>query len=240
MHPAPHQSADAPTSDELLVEHYPLARTIAARMLKRMPPGTDLDELVSIAVVGLMDACSRFDPSRGVAFRTFAKHRMHGAILDAMRSEDWIPRSVRDRVKAVERTSETLRNELGRDATTGEVADRLGVDADAVRAARSTDLRQMASLDAPFDEDGGRLLDCLPGAAEGADVLVEEQELRQHLYEALAKLPAREQVAIERFYLSGVPLKEIGTELGVSDSRVCQLCSQGVKRLRRILAPVVR
>jgi RNA polymerase sigma factor for flagellar operon FliA len=227
-------------SAALLAEHYPLARTVARRMHQRLPPGIDLDELVSVAVIGLMEACSRFDPSRGVAFRTFAKSRMHGAIIDALRSGDWVPRSVRRRLGMVDSASARLRDELGREPTTHEVAARLEIGVERVRAARDADTRPMVSLDAPADDDdGGALLDHVAADDERADAALERRQVQALAIAALADLPPRERTALELFYLQGVPLKQIGASLGVTESRACQLCRQGARRVRSALEPVV-
>ncbi len=235
MHAAIDPNREA--SAALIAEHYPLARSIASRMHRKLPPGIDLDELVSIALIGLLEACSRFDPSRGIQFRTFAKHRMHGAILDSLRSADWIPRSVRERAGTVQRASERLRNELGREPTTDEVAKSLDVPVEVVREARQADTRPVLSLDAPAEEDGGSLIDFVMAEGQDAGDVLEEREMRRALLAAVVELPERERIAVEGFYLRGEPLKGIGKKLGVSESRACQLCRQGTMRLRKILKP---
>lgn len=228
-----------PTS-ALVAEHYPLARAIAQRMHRRLPPGVDLDDLVSVAVIGLMEACGRFDPSRGVSFRTFAKHRMHGAIVDSLRSSDWVPRSVRRKVGMVESMTARLRDELGREPSSEEVAARLDVSVDKIRAARDADTSHVLSLDAPCDDEGGTpLIDQVAAPDQGADTDIEHHEVRMLALAAVADLPPRERTALELFYLGGVPLKKVGASLGVSESRACQLCSQGARRVRTALASVV-
>lgn len=223
----------------LLTEHYPLARSIAKRTHARLPKGVDLDDLTSVAVMGLMEAADRFDPSRGVCFKSFAKHRIQGAIIDTLRANDWVPRSVRRRVDAVESTCARMREELGRNPTALEVAERLEIDVEQVEAALDADTRPLLSLDVPMDEDGDTFLgDAIP-ADDRPDQRYEEAQIRAATIAALGSLPEREQQAITMFYFRELPLKEVGAMLGVSESRACQLCSQGTKRLREALRAMV-
>lgn len=227
------------TSTALLAEHYPLARAIARRTHARLPKGVDLDDLVSVAVIGLMEAVARFDPRRGVSFKSFAKHRIQGAILDALRANDWVPRSVRRRVEEVESTAARLREELGRLPSATEIAERLEMDVGSVQSARDADMRPILSLDVAVSEDGESTLADAVASPDRPDQLAEESQLRGAMVDAVGRLPERERAAIVLFYFRELSLKEIGAVLGVSESRACQLCGQGAKRLRAALAPMV-
>jgi RNA polymerase sigma factor for flagellar operon FliA len=217
----------------LVAEHYPLARAIARRTHARLPKGIDLDDLVSTAVMGLIEAVDRFDPSRGVSFKAYAKHRIQGAILDSLRATDWVPRAVRRRATSLENTRTLLADKLGRAPTMAEIATDLGTDLDgAHQLAANADTRPLLSLDAPIDEDGQLSLSDLVVDAGDPESAIRDRELRKVAIAAIGRLPEREKVAIVLFYFHELSLKEVGTVLGVSESRACQLNAQGIGRLR--------
>ena len=225
---------DVARQNQMIVEHMPLAAAIAARIHRRLPPGVALDDLKSTAVLGLMEAVQRYDATRAVEFRTFAKHRITGAVLDALRASDWVPRSVRGRVDLVERARARLREEFGRPPTRHEVAGFLQVSIEDLEdIVRRSEVRVVLSLDAPLDDEGRATLGDTVAGDDG-DLLcdLEDAELRQATVEAIAALPDRERTAVVLFYVRGLSLKEAGEVMGVSDSRVCQICAQGVRRLR--------
>lgn len=216
-----------------IVEYYPLARSIAKRTHARLPRGVDLDDLISTAVMGLIEAVERYDPSRGVAFESYAKHRIQGAILDSLRATDWVPRAVRRRADMVETARRTLRTELDRQPSAAELAEHLGLDIDEVHALlQNTDTRPLLSLDVPIDEESGTPLCDLVPDDQTPDIGVEAQQLRNQALKAIEELPERERVALVLFYFHELSLKEVGTVLGVSESRACQLNAQAIKRLQ--------
>lgn len=221
---------------DLVAEHYPLARAIARRTHARLPKGVDLDDLVSTAVMGLIEAVDRFDPSRGVSFKAYAKHRIQGAILDSLRATDWVPRAVRRRAAALENTRTLLADKLGRAPTIAEVAQDLGTDVDGAHAlVANADTRPLLSLDAPLDEEGQLSLSDLVEDEGDPESSTRDRELRRVAMQAIDRLPEREKVAIVLFYFHELSLKEVGTVLGVSESRACQLNAQGIHRLRNWL-----
>lgn len=218
---------------QLVTEYYPLACAIAKRTHARLPKGIDLDDLVSTAVMGLIDAADRFDPARGFAFKSYAKHRIQGAILDSLRANDWVPRAVRRRADRIDHARSTLRERLDRPPTSAELASHLGLDVEEVHALmRDADTRPLLSLDAPIDGDTETSLVDLICADNTPDRSYEENEARQAAVDAIAQLPERERVALVLFYFHELSLKEVGTVLSVSESRACQLCGQAIKRLR--------
>ena len=218
---------------ELVTEYYPLACAIAKRTHARLPKGIDLDDLVSTAVMGLIDAADRFDPSRGFAFKSYAKHRIQGAILDSLRANDWVPRAVRRRADRIDHARAALRERLDRAPTSAELAGHLGLDVEEVHSMlRDSDTRPLLSLDAPIDNDTETTLVDLICADETPDRSYEENEARKTAVEAISQLPERERVALVLFYFHELSLKEVGTVLSVSESRACQLCGQAIKRLR--------
>lgn len=220
--------------EPLVREFEPLARAIAYRAARHTGHGVDTGEFVGAAYEGLVVAAKRFDANRGVPFRAYAKHRIQGAVFDAKRSADWVPRTVRERANHLERTRQQLTARLGRSPTLGEVAEALETTVQEVQATeRRSEIRLVLSLDSR-DDGGISIADAVPAPSPHVDPAV-ASELREALAHAIASLPEREQLAIVLFYFEETPLKEIGARLEVSESRVSQLCSQGVKRLRSSL-----
>ncbi|MCB9684808.1 MAG: FliA/WhiG family RNA polymerase sigma factor [Alphaproteobacteria bacterium] len=231
-------STDAvPVSNMALVaEHYPLACAIARRTHARLPKGVDLDDLIGTAVMGLIEAVERYDPSRGVCFRSYAKHRIQGSILDSLRATDWVPRAVRRRAQALEQARSSLSERLGRAPTLAELAEHLGTDTDGAHAfVANSDTRPLLSLDAPTDDGTGAPLADLVAADGTPEERAERAELRRITLSAIERLPEREKVSIVLFYFHELSLKEVGEVLGVTESRACQLNGQGIVRLRQWL-----
>lgn len=214
---------------QIVVQHVPLARSIARRMHRRLPPGVDLDDLVSAAVTGLLEAADRYDPSRSASFRTFASHRIRGAVVDALRGADWAPRTARRRVAGAAGARKALTERLGRAPTRDEVASELGITPDRLDRTDAELGRMQAplSLESELDHEPA-------GGADPAMSVIDEQ-LRQRILDGLQALPERERTAIALVYLHELSLGEVGRVLGVSPSRVCQLCSRGLGRLREQL-----
>jgi RNA polymerase sigma factor for flagellar operon FliA len=220
--------------DVLILENYDLVKSIARKIRARLPRGVDVDDLVGYGVVGLIEAIDRYDHGRSVPFEAFARPRVQGAILDALRAIDWVPRSVRRKAELLENTKENLRESLGRSPSRDEVAHAIGVSSEKLdRLERGARIRSITSLDAPVSNESDSPLSSLV-AAENEDVLGEWEsaEMTDEVVEAVARLPERERVAVQMYYLSERSLKDIGAELGVSESRACQLRRQGIERLR--------
>ena len=222
--------------NHVVLRHYALVQRIARQIHSRLPQSVELDDLISVGVVGLIESIARYNPSRGVPFDTYARHRIRGAILDALRAVDWVPHSVRRKAQAIEHTRRTLRTVHGRTPTDGEMASRLGIElTDFRNLVRDSEIRQLLSLDAPAANDNPTPL----VEQVASDVDLEDStgdgELRTLVVDAVGKLPEREATAITLYYFHELPLKEVGRHLGVTESRACQLCGQGVKRLRRKL-----
>lgn len=219
----------------LLCEYYPLARTIARRTWARMARGVDPDDLESAAVLGLFDAVDRYEPGRGVSFQAYAKHRIQGAVLDSLRATDWVPRAVRRRANTLAQTRKLLHAKFGRAPTPREIALYLDIDPDELRKLqRDADPLPLLSLDAPVgEEDGLPLSDCVTDEYTPEDVVL-DQERRDALIAAVGLLPERERAAVVLFYFRELSLREIAGVLGVGQSRVSQLCAQGIRRLREV------
>jgi RNA polymerase sigma factor for flagellar operon FliA len=219
-----------------VLRHHALVVKVARAIHARLPQSVELDDLIGVGIVGLIEAISRFNPARGVPFETYARHRVRGAILDGLRAADWVPHSVRRKAQAIERTRKELRDCGGDAPSEQEMARRLGIAVDSFRSlARDAEIRQLLSLDAPVANDNATPL--VEQVASDADLEegIGDGQLRQMLSHAIRGLPERECTAITLYYLNEIPLKEVGRNLGVTESRACQLCSQGIKRLRRRL-----
>ncbi len=227
--------------NDLIVEYYPMARAIAGSIHRRLPPGVDVDDLIGAAVGGLVDAAERFDPSRAISFKSFAKHRIHGAVMDSLRTADWVPRSVRKRADALDRARARLADRFGRAPNRQEIAEYLEIAPDELdEMVTSSEIRPLLSLDAPLaDENSASLSDTVAEDFDFTGTLQSEQ-LRGLAIQAIEALPERERAAIHLYYFEELSLKEVGTVLDVTESRACQLCTQAIKRLRTKLAPHLR
>jgi len=220
--------------EELILAHYPLVRTIASRMIRRFPASVDLDELVNVGALGLIDAVDRFDESRNVPFKAYAEIRIRGAIVDALREADWVPRSVRRKVNRIEAAREKLFRALDRTPTREEMAKELEISVKAYEdLAGDARIRKLVSLDAPVDDDNSTaLVDRVENGDEDFLTTWTKDELKAQVIQAVHNLPKKERTAVALYYLHELTLKEIGQVLGVTESRACQLRSSGIKRLK--------
>lgn len=226
--------------NQLLLKHYELARKIAYRMYHRLPQLLEAEDLVGAAVMGLYEAIDRYDPSRAVPFEAFAKHRIQGAIMDAIRHTDWTPTSVRRKADLLGKTRRELITKLGRAPDRAEMVKKLDIHEDAYDAmVTDSEIKTVLSLQAPTHEDGsGSLADIVPSDDDLLEDMTTE-EIRTIVRKESDNLPDRERQAIQLHYYQEMKLKEVGSMLGVTESRACQLCKQGIKRLRKRLAPRV-
>ena len=220
--------------DLVLTNHIGLVRTIARRLANRLPPSVEVDELVSIGMLGLMDAWERYDVDRGVTFKSYAELRIKGQMIDSLRRNDWVPRSARKKCENLEKTSRAMARRLGRKPTMDEIRVELGMNPRAFEAyCTDAQIRPLTSLDTPLGEDGNaRLVDRVADKDASIDDAILRNELRSEVARAVQNLPPKERIAVTMSYLENLTLKEIGQQLGVTESRACQLRSQGVKRLR--------
>jgi RNA polymerase sigma factor FliA len=214
---------EAGLRNRLVLQYAPLVKYVAGRMRSRLPDNVDQDDLVSDGVLGLMDAIERFEPERGLSFQTFAVPRIRGAILDGMRAMDFVPRSVRDKLRSVQRAQLELEARLGRTPTDEELAAQAGLP---LRALRDLN-RQAAASHANLDD-----FDLVDELAHAADRSVEEGDVSASLMRVIEELPERDRVVIALYYFEGLTLAEIGRVLGVSESRVSQVHSRVTRSLR--------
>ncbi len=231
------QSATAAAEDRLL-EHMPMVRAIARKLHRGLPQHIELDDLVSAGIVGLLDAFAKYQAGREVQFRSYAQFRVRGAILDSLREQDWAPRELRRSSREIEQATALCAHRLGRTPEEVEVAAELNITVNDLRETLG-DLRslEVGSLQAERGEDSeegeiayvadekelGGLLHCLQG------------ELRQHVAEAIEALPERERLVITLYYYEELTMKEVGQVLGVVESRVSQLRSSAIRKLRTAL-----
>lgn len=221
--------------DELIARYGTMVRRVAYHMIARLPPNVDVDDLIQAGMIGLLDAQSRYDAAGGAQFETFAMQRVRGAMLDELRGADWLPRSVRRTQRDLERAVRRLEQQLLRAPTEPEIAAELGVDLSSYQRlledARGGQLFYLDDLnergaDEPWLErnEVGETAD--PHAA------VHDQHFREAVVEAIDQLPEREKFVMSMYYEQDMTLKEIGAVLGVTESRVSQLHSQAVARIR--------
>ncbi len=212
--------------NRLVLQYAPLVKYVAGRLRTRMPDSVEQDDLVSDGVLGLMDAIERFEPARGLSFQTFAVPRIRGAIIDGMRSMDFVPRSVRDKLRLVHRAQVTLEERLGRVPEDTEVAREVGIPVQQLR-----DLsRQANSNHANLDD-----FDLADELSSAADHQVEQGDTNASLMRVVDQLAERDQVIIALYYFEGLTLAEIGQVLGVTESRVSQVHRRATATLRQKL-----
>ncbi|MHB8243774.1 MAG: FliA/WhiG family RNA polymerase sigma factor [Acidimicrobiales bacterium] len=238
------ERSDRQTRDRLIIHYSPLVKYVAGRVLSRLPDSVDQADLVSYGILGLIDAIEKFDMARGVKFETYAVPRIRGAIIDELRSIDWVPRSVRAKARAADQAYSKLEHSLGRSPTDEELAAELGLST----AELDTQLHQTARAGVlQLDEvlfngsQGERTLgDTIPDSADSPVATVELAETRHLLVRSIAGLPDRERTVLTLYYYEGLNLSEIGDILGVTESRACQIHTKAVTRLRHHLRDRIR
>jgi RNA polymerase sigma factor for flagellar operon FliA len=225
--------------EQLLMEHLPTVRYLARRIHERLPQHVELDDLISAGVVGLIDAFSKFDHGKKVQFKSYAQFRIRGAILDSLRTLDWSPRELRRKGRAVEEAIRAVTQRIGRAPSEQEIASEMKVSLAEYQTLLG-DLKglEIGSLHMERSEDSGdEELAFIPGAPED-DPLFRclKGEMKQRLADAIEELPEKERMVLTLYYYEELTMKEIGLTLGVVESRVSQIHSSAVVRLRAALA----
>jgi RNA polymerase sigma factor for flagellar operon FliA len=221
-------------SNAQLKQYSPLVRRLAHQMIAKLPANVELDDLIQVGMIGLNDALSRFDANQGVQFETFATQRIRGAMLDELRGGDWMSRGDRRHQRSIEAAVHKLEQKLQRAPNESEIADEMGMMLgdyqELLGKVRGTQLFYLEDLSG---DDGDDFLD-RHVADEGANPLamLQDQRMREALVDAIGKLPEREQHVMSMYYEQDMNLKEIAAVLGVTESRICQLHSQSIARLR--------
>lgn len=223
--------------EEQLRKYTPLVRRLAHHMIAKLPPSVELDDLIQVGMIGLTEAIARYEPSQGVQFETFASQRIRGAMIDELRDGDWMSRGSRKSQKEIEQAVHKLQQKLHRAPMESEIAAELGMSlADyqhLLAKVRGTQLVYLEDISGHGDDDDGFLDRHMGGAAEpDPSSLLQDQRMRLALVEAIKNLPEREQQIMSMYYEHDMNLKEIAAVLGVTESRICQLHSQSIARLR--------
>ena len=230
---------DSGARERLVVAYSPMVKFVAGRLGAGLPSHVEDADLISYGLMGLIGAIERFEPERGIKFETFAMTRIRGAIIDELRSLDWVPRSVRARAREIETAQAKLEHELQRAPTEAELAEKLGCSEEELQSSlleiANSSVYALDELWAISDSSGDQvsLLDTIPDT-EAADPqqALDSGEVKERLTEAIGTLPEREQVVIALYYYENLTLREIGDVLDVTESRVSQLHTKAVMRLK--------
>jgi RNA polymerase sigma factor FliA len=232
-------SGDVHARERLVVAYSPLVKYVSGRMASGLPAHVEESDLISYGLVGLINAIERFEPEREIKFETYAITRIKGAIIDELRSLDWVPRSVRSRAREIEKANAKLEYKLQRAPTDDEMAAELEMTVDEFQEAllqiSNSTVAALDELWTVSDASGDQvsLLDTLqdPGAPDPAAVM-DATDLKDRMADAIARLPEREKLVVALYYYENLTLREIGEVLGVTESRVSQLHTKAVLRLR--------
>jgi RNA polymerase sigma factor for flagellar operon FliA len=232
MSPLHLYGACKPKGEELVLAHLGLVKRVALHLKARIPAFMELDELIQVGMIGLLEASRAYDPSKGVEFENFAHSRVRGAMLDEVRRLSFLPRSAVAFNKSHNESVHVLAAELGRTPTQAEIADFMGKDLEDFHKERGKAKRfETYSMEVVTEEVMSIADDC----SQQPDVIVEENEFMDAVTDAIADLPEREQLVMQLYYVEELNLKEIGEVLGVSESRISQILSAVVKKLRTTL-----
>ena len=232
-----HGEIPADLKEQIVLEHAPLIRYIVNRIAVRLPSHIDLDDLHNTGVIGLMDAIDKYDPEKNCKFKTYAEFRIKGAILDQLRSLDWVPRSIRQKSRRLEQAYAEVEQRLGRQANEQEIAEALGLDMPQfhflLNQVRGVSMINLDELRAGGESDQplhGDLFEDVK--AENPFLLLKSREMRQAIAECIGALPEKERLVISLYYYEDLNMKEIGSVLEITESRVCQIHTKAVARLR--------
>jgi RNA polymerase sigma factor FliA len=234
---------DKALRDRLILTYAPLVKYVAGRLGSGLPAHVEEEDLVSYGLLGLIGAIERYDPDRDVKFETYAITRIRGAIIDELRSLDWVPRSVRSRAREIERAMTALEAKLHRPPTDQEIAAQVGITVDELEESLTDISRSsIAALDELWSAGGGdgdqvALIDTLEDTeAPAPESSFAVTELKEVLGEAIARLPEREKLVVTLYYYEELTLREIGEVLGVTESRISQLHTKAILRLKARIA----
>lgn len=225
---AKHYEAERITSREALFEdNLALVKIIAHHVSIRLPPGKSVDDLIQVGMIGLLEASRTYEGNMGAEFKSYASIRVRGAILDELRRDSWMPRSVQQKSRQLTQAIKDVENRLGRTATDREIADELGISPleyaellESVAGGTVFSLEDQAETEAPEEDDFAPLRS------------VEDESTRKALAEVISNLPEQEQMVVVLYYNKGLNLREISEVLNVSESRVCQVHTQAVNRMK--------
>lgn len=233
-----YESKEPSIKEQLILKYAPMIKYIAQRIAARLPSHVDVNDLISSGVIGLIDAADKFNPKRDIQFKTYAEFRIKGAILDDLRSIDWIPRSVRKKINMLANAYADVEQKLGRAATDEEVAESLGVDLDELyqlmKKTSGVSLISMESLGKNLsEEERTNLFESLCGSSKtDPTVLLRLKEIKEITAKAIDQLPEKERLVISLYYYEELTMKEIGKVLDITESRISQIHTKAILRLK--------
>jgi len=240
-----YKKTNDPEIREYFVTKYaPLVKYVAGKIAISMPQNVDFDDLVGYGVFGLLDAIEKFEPDRDIKFKTYAVTRIRGAIYDELRSIDWVPRSVRQKAKELERTIASLENRLGRAATDEEIASELGIDSKGLHSLilklSGSSILSLSDIWYVGEEsDKVSVMETIESPKSlNPDAMVEREEIKNIIVKAISDLPDKEKKVLILYYYEDLTLKEIGEILKVTESRISQLHTKAIMRLRSKLLTI--
>ena len=220
----------------LIKQYQPLVRRLAHHMMAKLPPSVEVDDLIQVGLIGLADALSRFEATQGVQFETFATQRIRGAMLDELRENDWMSRGSRKSQKDIESAIRRLEHRLGHTPKESEIAAELSMSLDDYQSllykVRGTQLLYLEDMSRRNEDDDTYLDRHVADSTADPLNMLRDQKLREALVAAIKLLPEREQYIMSMYYEQDMNLKEIAAVLDVTESRICQLHSQSIARLR--------
>ena len=224
--------------DTLIVQYIYLIRYVVGRVKVTLPATISIEDIAGYGVEGLINAIERYSPQKNTRFETYALIRIRGAILDRIRAQDFLPRSVRKKIKDIKNIQEQLKQELGRMPTTTEVANALEMDPDKVNQLLAEDTTMTSIYEKKgSSDDSMEIIDTIQDTNKlNPQEQMEEKNVKQQLEKALQRLPERERVIMVLYYQENMTLKEIGAALNMSESRVCQLHAQSIMKLKNFLS----
>ncbi len=223
--------------DQIIVQYIYLTKYVIGRIKLNLPSNYAIEDIASFGIEGLIDAIEKYSPEKGAHFETYAIMRIKGAVFDKIRSQDWLPRSIRKRIKDIKTAAEQLKQQLGRNPTTSEIADATGIEKDKIISILSEDTSVGSLYDKKYSGDEGiELIDTIADSNSVSPLdKLEERDVKNELQAALKQLPERERMVMVLYYHENMTLKEIGESIDVSESRVCQIHAQAIMKLRNIL-----
>ena len=240
------QSLTQEKREELILKYSPLIKYVAGRLAMRLPPNISQDDLISSGVIGLMDAIEKFDSSKKIRFKTYAEFRIRGAILDELRSLDWVPRSIRKKTTELEKTYQYLEKDLNRPPKDKEVAEALGISIekfykllDKTKNVTFLDIETIRRRMPDNNQDD--LFDLIADDSEiNPFALLNKTEIKEILIKAITALPEKEKIVISLYYYEDLTMREIGEIMGYTESRISQMHTKAMLRLRVRLASVAK
>ncbi len=230
--------SDKKLRDTLIVQYIYLTRYVIGRIKNNLPQAFTLEDVTSFGVEGLIDAIEKYTPNKGARFETYALMRIRGAIIDKIRSQDWIPRSIRRKIKEIKLAAEDFKQNNGRAATPTELAQLVGMEKDKLEAILAEEMQVSSIYDKKGTSDESvEIIDTIQdnNTQNPLEQLV-DKDVKQELQQALRRLPERERMIMVLYYHENMTLKEIGETIAISESRVCQLHAQAIMKLKNILS----